>query len=87
MLLCFGAAWPVSIYKSYVSRTTAGKSVVFLYIVLLGYLAGIIHKLLYKPDVVTSLYIVNGFMVLIDIIIYYRNKTIEAKYKNVNRTF
>lgn len=85
MLLCFGAAWPVSIYKSYVSRTTAGKSVIFLYIVLLGYLAGIIHKLLYKPDVVTSLYIVNGFMVLIDIIIYYRNRMIDIKYKYVKQ--
>ena len=79
MLLCFGAAWPVSIYKSYTSRTTAGKSVVFLFIVLLGYMAGIIHKILYKPDIVTSLYIVNGFMVLIDITIYYRNKSIEIK--------
>lgn len=79
MLLCFGAAWPVSICKSYVSRTTAGKSVIFLYIVLSGYLAGIIHKLLYTPDIVTSLYVINGFMVLIDILIYYRNKTIEGK--------
>lgn len=77
MLLCFGAAWPVSIYKSYVSRTTAGKSIIFLYIVLLGYLAGTIHKLMYKPDIVTSLYILNGFMVLIDIIIYYRNRMID----------
>ena len=81
MLLCFGAAWPVSIYKSYVSKTTAGKSVIFLYIVLLGYLAGIIHKLLYMPDIVISLYAINSFMVLLDIFMYYRNKSIELKYQ------
>jgi len=36
MLICFGAAWPLSIYKSYVSRTTAGKSVIFLYVIFAG---------------------------------------------------
>jgi len=44
MLVCFGAAWPASIYRSYVSRTTAGKSIVFLVVVFAGYLAGITHK-------------------------------------------
>jgi hypothetical protein len=34
MLLCFGAAWPFSIYKSYVSRRNGGKSVIFLFVVL-----------------------------------------------------
>lgn len=73
MLICFGVAWPVSIYKSWTSRTCAGKSVIFLYIVLLGYAAGITHKLLYNFDWVIALYILNGLMVLIDILLYYRN--------------
>jgi lipopolysaccharide export LptBFGC system permease protein LptF len=74
MLFCFGFAWPFSIYKSYKSRTNKGKSLVFLYIVLAGYLAGIMHKIMYSFDPVIVLYIVNGIMVLADIMLYYRNR-------------
>jgi hypothetical protein len=74
MLLCFGAAWPVSIYKSYTSRKNSGKSVAFLYIIVIGYIAGIIHKLLFSFDAVIFLYILNVLMVSTDIALYYRNK-------------
>ena len=77
MLMCFGVAWPVSIYKSWTSRTCSGKSVVFLYIVVVGYAAGITHKILYSPDWVIILYVLNGLMVIIDILLYYRNLWIE----------
>lgn len=73
MLVCFGTAWPFSIYKSWKSRSCSGKSVIFLYIVLLGYAAGITHKILYSPDWIIALYTLNGLMVLTDIILYYRN--------------
>ncbi len=73
MLVCFGAAWPVSIYKSWTSRAYAGKSVIFLYIVLFGYISGIIHKFIYNPDKLIYLYAINGTMVAIDIVLYYRN--------------
>lgn len=76
MMLCFGAAWPVSIYKSYVTKVNGGKSVLFLYIVLLGYIAGITHKILYNYNFIIYFYILNGIMVLTDIILYYRNKRI-----------
>lgn len=79
MLICFGAAWPFSIYKSWKSRSCAGKSVIFLYIVLVGYIAGILHKFLYNPDAVVALYILNGLMVLVDILLYYRNARLEQK--------
>lgn len=74
MLVCFGAAWPFSIYRSWKSRQTAGKSVAFLYIVFIGYLSGVAHKVLYSPDKVVVLYAANGAMVLIDILLYYRNR-------------
>ena len=73
MLICFGAAWPFSIYKAYVSRKNAGKSLPFLYIVLVGYVCGFIHKVRNDYDAVTYLYVLNGMMVLIDIMLYYRN--------------
>jgi hypothetical protein len=77
MLLCFGAAWPFSIYKSYVSRKNSGKSVIFLFIVFVGYVAGILHKIFYSLDFVIYLYILNGLMVIADIAIYYRNSVIK----------
>lgn len=77
MLVCFGAAWPISIYKSYKSRKNSGKSVIFLFIIILGYISGIIHKLLYSFDLVIYLYILNSIMVSIDISLYFRNKRIK----------
>jgi hypothetical protein len=74
MLVCFGAAWPFSLYKSYTARKNSGKSVVFLYVVVLGYIAGILNKLIYSYDAVIFLYVLNSLMVMMDIILYYRNK-------------
>jgi len=79
MLICFGAAWPASIYRSYVSRTTAGKSLLFLLIVEVGYVAGIFHKVLNSRDLVIYLYILNGIMVFADILLYWRNRRIESR--------
>lgn len=74
MLLCFGSAWPFSIYKTYTSKRNDGKSVIFLYAVVIGYLCGIIHKVLYNFDIVIYLYALNGAMVMIDIFLYHRNE-------------
>lgn len=78
MLLCFGSAWPFSIYKTYTARRNEGKSVIFLYAVLLGYCCGIIHKLLYNRDAVIFLYTFNGLMVLTDIVLYHRNARLSG---------
>ncbi len=77
MLLCFGSAWPVSIYKSITSRRTGGKSVTFLFIIGTGYVAGTIHKIFYSFDPVIALYILNALMVSTDIVLFYRNKRLE----------
>jgi hypothetical protein len=77
MLLCFGLAWPLSIYRSFKSRTNKGKSIQFLVIVFIGYVAGSIHKVLFCLDYVLILYILNGTMVLVDILLYVRNSRIK----------
>lgn len=74
MLVCFGAAWPTSIYKSLKSKSIEGKSVLFLYIILSGYLFGALHKIFYAYDAVIFLYILNFSMVFVDLLLYYRNK-------------
>lgn len=72
MLLCFGAAWPISIYKSLKSRSVSGKSVIFLYVIMIGYVAGIVNKLVYNMDWVILLYGINLIMVFTDTMLYYR---------------
>jgi hypothetical protein len=74
MLVCFGAAWPVSIYKSLKTRAVAGKSLPFLAIVFVGYMAGILHKLLFHYDPVIFLYGLNAVMVAFDMFLYLRNR-------------
>jgi len=74
MLVCFGAAWPFSIIRSWKARTTAGKSGIFLWVVLVGYLAGIAHKVVYSPDGVIVFYVINAILVATDIGIFIRNR-------------
>ncbi len=72
MLVCFGASWPFSIYKTLHTKTAQGKSLLFLLLVLIGYVGGIIHKLIYSYDVVTYLYVLNFLLVLTDLLLTLR---------------
>jgi len=78
MLLAFGCAWPASIYTSLRSHSTKGKSLPFMIIIALGYVSGMLHKLLYSLDFIIILYALNFLMVGIDLILYVRNKRIES---------
>ncbi|MCB8815461.1 hypothetical protein [Desulfosporosinus shakirovi] len=88
MLICFGAAWPLSIYKSYTSQSTAGKSLAFLIVILLGYVAGILHKVFNQYDAVVYLYLLNFIMVLTDLLIYLRNRrmTTNSSHRYKSKT-
>ncbi|MBN2364278.1 hypothetical protein JXL83_09115 [candidate division WOR-3 bacterium] len=79
MLVCFGSAWPFSIWKSFSSKNNEGKSLPFLWIIFIGYLCGITHKILAVPDKITFLYALNALMVLTDITLFYRNRTFANK--------
>lgn len=74
MLICFGFAWPVSIIKSAKTKSIEGKSLLFMYIIMLGYLFGMTHKFTYNLDIVVFLYALNFLMVFTDLMLYYRNK-------------
>jgi hypothetical protein len=73
MLICFGAAWPFSIVKSWRTREHAGKSLAFLCVIFVGYIAGTVHKFAYNYDHVVYLYMLNGVMVAVDIAVHFRN--------------
>ena len=79
MLFCFGFAWPFNIYKSYKARSNTGKSLLFLIVIWMGYLFGILYKMLPPPDWRLWLYVINIIMVSIDIALYYRNRAISGK--------
>jgi hypothetical protein len=81
MIICFGLSWPFSIWKAYRTKRNGSKSVVFLWLIGLGYLAGIIHKIFYNYDLVILLYILNATMVFIDISLFYHNQKLEDKFK------
>lgn len=81
MLICFGASWPVSIWKTFKVKNPVGKSVGFLWLIIIGYVAGIINKVLGKTDWVLALYILNTVMVSADLflVIYYRKLRAAGK--------
>jgi len=77
MLLCFGLAWPFSIVKSYRSKTSEGKSLFFLMILVLGYISGIINKFVNTFDYVVFFYTFNLILVSADVVLYFRNSKID----------
>ncbi len=79
MIIGFGVSWPLSIMRSYKSRSTKGKSVMFLFCIVFGYLCGIASKLMTNNlNLAFWFYIPNIIMVCTDICLYFRNKKIEA---------
>jgi hypothetical protein len=84
MLICFGISWPAAIHKTLRTRRTEGKSLLFLVLVLIGYLAGIAAKLVAAvqehraPVWVTALYAINAVMVATDIVLFLRYRPKQA---------
>lgn len=77
MLICFGASWPFAVLKTYRTKNVKGKSVLFLSLILVGYICGIIHKCIYKPDAVVWLYVLNLILVGTDLILWFKYKNNE----------
>ena len=97
MVILFGASWPVNIVRSVRTKTAKGKSVLFLFLILIGYFAGIAAKLLnptYLAEInmkwyVLFFYVLNAVMVIIDICLYFRNRRLDAlreKQGNTNQS-
>ena len=84
MLMSFGVAWPISIVKSLKSKNTGGKSVIFSFVVLFGYICGILNNILNNIDhgvftvtLAFPFYILNLITVSIDTAIWFRNHKLE----------
>lgn len=74
MLICFGASWPAAVYKTYKTKNVEGKSLLFLSLILIGYIAGMTHKVLNSYDFVFWLYVLNFVLVFCDFVLYFKYK-------------
>lgn len=82
MVVSFGLSWPLSILKSYRAKTTKGKSLFFLFMILAGYAFGITSKFLAgKITYVLFFYCLNFVMVATDIGLYFRNRQWDQHIK------
>ncbi len=86
MLICFGISWPISVYKSFTSKSTKGKSVVFIFAIIFGYIAGITGKIVGDQiNYVLVLYCLNLLFVIVDLVLYFINKKNENKLEAQNK--
>ena len=82
MIVSFGISWPINLAKAYRSRSTKGKSIMFDYFILFGYICGISSKIITQTfNLAFYFYFPNLIMVTADIILYYinRRREIEAE--------
>ena len=93
MILLFGASWPMNVIKSYKARSAKGKSITFLILIFVGYIAGIASKFTNEAYMasfsskwyVLVFYFINITMVGVDIALYIRNRRLDAiKEKSEN---
>lgn len=87
-IFCFGLSWPLSIRKSWISRTAKGKSLFFQLFLLTGYAVGIVRKVIQTVVLNGSgfifflsfiFYVLNFIMIFIDILLYFRNTRLDKE--------
>ena len=80
MLACFGLSWPISVYKSIKSKSTQGKSVVFIVAIIIGYISGIIGKIINgQLTYVLIIYCFNLIVVSVDLVLFFINRKREKE--------
>ncbi len=89
MILCFGLSWPISIRKSWVSKTAKGKSLFFEFFIWVGYIFGIARKIILWNAATEPLewlfylgwffYVLNIVEITIDMALYFRNVKLDKE--------
>lgn len=85
MIVLFGISWPFNLAKSIRSKTTKGKSLLFLVLIDFGYLAGLTSKFFSETFVwntdwwIFVIYSINFTLVTLDLIVYFINLAREKK--------
>lgn len=85
-IFCFGLSWPISIRKSWISKTAKGKSLFFEVFLLIGYAMGIFRKFIQLTMLNATgfvfylsffFYILNFIEISVDVALYFRNKKLD----------
>ena len=80
MLVCFGLSWPLNVVKAYKARTTKGTSLPFICLIITGYIAGIVAKIVTKQfNYVLIVYLINLVIVMLNVVVYIRNLRLDKK--------
>ena len=89
MIVLFGASWPFNVIKSVRSKTAKGKSLLFMLIIIVGYICGIVSKIYLAAHgdffntwlqyLLFCFYCLNLLMVGVDCALYFRNRRLDAK--------
>lgn len=78
MLICFGFSWPMNVIKGYKARTAKSMSLPFIVLIISGYIAGIMAKLVSQQiNFVLIVYLLNLVIVSLNLAIYFRNKKLD----------
>jgi hypothetical protein len=87
MIVCFGLSWPLSVYKSWKSRTAKGKSLQFEIFIWIGYVFGITKNFVKFFNGTDGwvfylgwvFYFINFIMITVDMILYFRNTKLDKE--------
>ena len=80
MLVCFGLSWPINVVKAYKTQTTKGTSLPFIFLIIAGYVAGIVAKIITEHmNYVLIVYAINLLIVMMNVIVYARNYQIDKR--------
>ena len=80
MLVCFGFSWPMNLIKAYNAKTAKGTSLPFILLIITGYIAGILAKIVSgQINYVLVAYLLNLAIVLMNLAVYFRNSTLDKK--------
>ena len=80
MLVCFGFSWPLNVIKAYRAKTAKGTRLLFILLIITGYIAGISAKLISgQINYVLIAYILNLAIVSLNVIVYFRNVSLDKK--------
>ncbi len=78
MLICFGASWPINLFKAVRARTAKSTSVFFLCLIIIGYIAGISAKIISDQiNYVLAIYWIDLALVSANLVVYFRNRALD----------
>lgn len=80
MMVCFGLSWPINMIKNYKAKTAKNASLLFILLILFGYIAGISAKIIAgRFNYVLVVYFINLFFVLMNLAVYFINRGYDKK--------